>query len=150
MVVGKVRLLAQFQCQCRHYKTHIMKINYQHPALQYHDPITGEYNEDINEDGILNVSATYEICHQCNGHGCHFRSDLDENALVEGMRKDGDEDGIESYYGRSFDQVCDECDGRRVVANPMLPAWAENCIYNWYKSEREYKAICRAERSVGA
>ena len=127
-----------------------MKINYQHNALMYHDPITGEYNENVNEDGVLNVSATYQVCHRCDGHGSHFRSDLDENALIDGMREDGDEDGIDSYYGGSFDQVCSECRGQRVVASPMLPEWANEAIHQWRKFENESRAIRDAERRVGA
>lgn len=127
-----------------------MKINYQHNALKYHNPITGEYNEDLNEDGILKVLATYEVCPQCDGHGSHFRSDLDENNLVDNMREDGDDEGIEAYYQGAYDQVCNQCNGNRVVAKPTLPEWAENRIYEWYESEREYRAICRAEQSVGA
>lgn len=127
-----------------------MKINYQHNAFMYHDPITGEYNEDVNEEGVLHVHATYQVCSSCSGHGTHFRSDLDENNLIDNMREDGDNDGIEAYYEGAYDQVCDECQGKRVVENPNLPEWAENLIDKWYESEREYRAICRAEQSVGA
>jgi len=127
-----------------------MKINYQHPALEYHNPITGEYDEDMNENGVINVEAKYEVCSTCGGHGSHFRSDLDENTLIDGMREDGDEDGIESYYNGRFDQVCSECHGQRVVAHPILPEWASESIYQWRQSERETNAIRNAERRVGA
>jgi hypothetical protein len=127
-----------------------MKMNYQHPALAYHNPITGEYNEDMNENGLIYVEATYEVCSTCGGHGSHFRSDLDENALIDGMREDGDEDGIDSYYGGAFDQICSECRGQRVVSSPMLPEWANEAIYQWRKSENESRAIRDAERRVGA
>jgi hypothetical protein len=127
-----------------------MKMNYQHPALAYYNPKTGEYNEDMNEDGFIYVEATYEVCSTCGGHGSHFRSDLDENALVDGMREDGDEDGIESYYGGSFDQVCSECNGKRVVLYPVLPEWADEAIYYWNKCEYESRAISDAERRMGA
>lgn len=122
----------------------------QHPALSYHDPITGKYNEDFNEEGELYVDSKYEVCSTCGGHGSHFRSDLDENALVDGMREDGDEDGIESYYGGSFDQVCSECNGNKVVLEPVLPDWAKEAIHLWNKCEYESSSIRDAERRIGA
>lgn len=127
-----------------------MKINYQHPALAYYNPITGEYNEDMNEEGLIYVEANYEVCPTCSGHGYHFRSDLDENALVEGMRDDCDEEGIDAYFGGSFDQVCSECNGQRVVASPILPEWANELMYSWRRSENEHRAISDAERRLGA
>ena len=127
-----------------------MKINYQHPAFIYYDPISGEYNEDVNEDGVLHVEAKYEVCHSCEGRGSHFRNDLDENELVDSMREDGDEEGLYCYYHGYFDQVCSECRGQRVVASPVLPEWANELMYLWIKSENEHRAISNAERSVGA
>lgn len=152
-MVNEVRLLSSSNAIRQSSKnTHKMKINYQHKALEYCNPLTGEYdeNEEINPKGILVVDSKYEVCTTCNGHGSHFRSDLDENNLVDNMREDGDDEGIEAYYQGAYDQVCDECHGKRVVANPTLPAWAENRIYDWYESELKYRAICRAEQSVGA
>lgn len=127
-----------------------MKINYQHPALQYHDPVTGEYNEDLNEQGIINVESHYVVCSTCNGHGSHFRSDLDENNLVQMMYEDGDEDGIDSYYSGAYDQVCSSCNGNRVIAEPHLPEWANKLLCDWYESEMKYRSICRAEQRMGA
>lgn len=127
-----------------------MKINYQHPALSYHDPITGKYNEDINEEGELYVNAKYEVCSSCDGHGSYFRSDLDENALVEGMRDDCDEEGIDAYYGGSFDQICSECHGKRVVANPTLPDWADTLLQEWYQIEKRERNYAEQERRMGA
>jgi hypothetical protein len=126
-----------------------MKMNYQHNALKYHNPTTGEYDENYTE-GTLFVNGKYEVCTTCDGNGSHFRSDLDENALIDGMREDGDEDGIDSYYAGSFDQSCDECKGKRVVFIPILPKWAYEAIYSWNKFEYESRAIRDAERRVGA
>jgi len=127
-----------------------MKINYQHRALQYHDPLTGEYNENINEDGNIYVNATYEVCGTCQGNGHHFRSDLDENNLMDSMHEDGDYESIESYYRGAFDETCNQCSGERVVLNPDLPKWAEELIFDWQRFENESRAISDAERRVGA
>ena len=127
-----------------------MKINYKHPALEYCNPLTGEYDENINENGEIYVDATYEVCPTCEGHGFHFRSDLDENNLIDGMQEDGDYEGIESYYSGAFDESCNQCAGQRVVQRPNLPKWAEIMVYHWRQSQRESEAISAAERRVGA
>ena len=126
-----------------------MKINYQHKALECYNPTTGDYDENYPE-GTLFVEGKYEVCTTCNGNGHHFRSDLDENNLVSMMQDDGDYDGIEDYYNGSFDQVCSECKGQRVVFNPILPKWAEDRIWDWYESERYYRACRDSERRMGA
>lgn len=128
----------------------VMKTNYQHDALMYRDPETGEYNEDVNEEGILNVDAHYIVCPTCNGHGHHFRSDLDENHLLDMMEEDCDYEGIESYHRGSFDQVCEQCDGARVVLEPTLPEWADELIYQWNREESMSRVIQAAERRMGA
>ena len=127
-----------------------MKMNYQHDALMYRDPETGEYNEDVNEEGILNVEAHYIVCPTCNGHGHHFRSDLDENHLLNMMEEDGDYEGIESYHRGRFDQVCDTCEGQRVVLKYDLPEWADKLVYEWWMEESLSRRISDAERRMGA
>lgn len=129
-----------------------MKMFYQHPALMNHNPITGEYdeNEIINPNGEIFVECIYEVCNNCEGHGTHFRRDLDENKLYESMVEDGDDEGIEAYYEGRYDCVCNACNGLRVIKKPSLPDWAKKLICDWYECEMRYRAECAAERSVGA
>ena len=129
-----------------------MKMIYQHKALEYHNPDTGEYdeNEIINPNGELLVECSYQVCHNCGGHGTHFRRDLDENRLYESMVEDGDEDGIEAYYNGAYDCVCNSCQGLRVVKKPTLPEWAQVRICDWYESAMRYRAECNAELRAGA
>ena len=127
-----------------------MKIKYKHPALEYCNPLTGEYDENINENGEIYIDASYQVCPTCEGKGRHFRSDLDENDLIDGMQEDGDYEGIESYYAGQFDQTCTHCSGERVVEVPNLPKWAEILVYDWQKWYNQNAAIRAAERRVGA
>lgn len=126
-----------------------MVINYQHDAFMYLNPVTGEYDERENEEGILRVKATYSVCSRCHGHGTHFRSDLDENRLIDNMREDGDDEGIEAYYSGAFDEVCEECNGNRVVAQPILPEWAKKVLDEWYEYKWRSKMESEAERMMG-
>jgi hypothetical protein len=124
--------------------------NYQHDALINYDPKTGEYNEEVNDDGIIQVTAAYQVCPECDGHGHHFRSDLDENHLLNMMEEDGDYEGIESYHRGRFDQVCDTCEGQRVVLKYDLPEWADKLVYEWWMEESLSRRISDAERRMGA
>jgi hypothetical protein len=128
-----------------------MKINYSHPSLKYYD-INGNYmdGDECVGDHVLQVNGRYEVCPVCGGEGSHFRSDLDENHLVDSMREDCDEDGLEAYFSGAFDQTCSECNGKRVVAVPELPEWAEKAIEEWGEAEREYRSTRDAECRVGA
>jgi hypothetical protein len=81
-------------------------IRFTHPALT---------NPETDEPIVLRVPATVEVCPTCGGRGRHFRSDLDENRLLDLMSEDGDEEGIEDYHRGRFDQTCTECKGRNVV-----------------------------------
>jgi hypothetical protein len=126
-----------------------MKIKFQHPALDYHNPATGEYDEEFENVSIV-CQGSYEVCACCKGTGSHFRSDLDEDNLVRSMYDDGDDDGMESYFNGAFDCICKECKGTRVVAVPVLPEWADRVITEWYRDEAEYNHIRDQERRVGA
>jgi len=130
-----------------------MKTKYQHPALRYHNPLTGKYdeNESINQDGVIYVKCKYEVCYQCNGHGVHVRKDIDDSRLMDTMIEDGDYDGIESYYRGAYNKQCDECHGLRVIQKPIyMPKWANKLIDAWHDCEREHAEYSRQERMMGA
>lgn len=128
-----------------------MIINFQHDVFIHCNPETGEYdeNEIVNPEGILSVQGRYCVCPTCQGNGTHFRRDLDENRLIDNMREDGDDEGIEAYYNGAFDQICEECRGNRVVAQPILPKWAEDALNDWYRAESISRAIEIAELRAG-
>jgi len=122
-----------------------------HAAFQYHDPITGEYNEDVNPEGEIEVTlGNYSVCPSCNGHGTHFRNDLCEQRMIDIIMEDGDEDGLRYYNQGYFDQMCDECNGKRVVREIFYPEWAEEQLNSWYDCAMESARISAAERRMGA
>jgi hypothetical protein len=124
---------------------------YQSDVLSYYDE-NGNYdvNEVINPEGEFYFPAKYVVCYECNGHGTHFRRDLDENALYESMVEDGDEEGVKSYYKGRFDEVCRKCKGERVVLDYILPEWAKKEIFDFNQWQMKQDAIRNSERRVGA
>jgi hypothetical protein len=131
-------------------KNKTMKKVFQHDALENYCPITGEYNETLNQNGEILVHGKNEICPTCAGYGRHFRSDLDESSLYQSMVEDGDIDGIDHYMNGAFDEVCRECNGNKVLWVPNLPEWAQVLIDKWEEEEAEWRRYSDMERRMGA
>ena len=121
------------------------QIKFQHPALEY-------CKENDFKDFIL-VPGQYEVCPTCQGEGTHVRRDIDDSLLVDSMREDGDDEGIQAYFNGAYDTACTQCGGMRVILQPnegALPDWAQDAIWEWGESERETCEIQRQERAMGA
>lgn len=116
-------------------------MEYKHEALIY------AINDKGEEYGSDTIECTGEmiVCPTCQGKGSHFRKDLDENNLVQGMQEDYDEEGIEAYRSGSFDQICTECKGQNVVQSPNLPEWANKSISQWEQDKIHDEQVYRAE-----
>ena len=112
--------------------------------------VNGNYKEGVNPEGKFYFEFAYVVCNECKGHGTHFRRDLDEDALVQSMLEDGDEEGVENYYRGRFDEVCSKCKGARVVGDYILPDWARKEIFDFYQWQSKQDAIRDSERRVGA
>jgi len=118
---------------------------YKHPALEY-------CHENNGRDFIL-APARYEVCPVCSGHGTHVRNDLDDSRLIDSMEEDGDLEGIEAYHKGSYDQICSNCKGLRVVMSidfEWLPKWARVAIEDWSLEERISAKEEADERRMGA
>jgi hypothetical protein len=118
-----------------------------HPALKY-----VEHPDHDGSDHIW-VPGQMIVCPTCQGTGSHVRHDLDDSALVDSMREDGDEEGLRAYFRGAFDERCTECDGENVVLAPYwesVPEWAQKAIESWEESRRIDAAIEAAERRMGA
>lgn len=109
----------------------------------------------INEQGAVwfDVTAHYEVCPTCEGHGVHVRQDIDDSQLVDQMREDGDSDGLQDYKDGAFDVICTECKGQRVILIPDLskiPEMFITMIEEWEEEVRESRRYAAMERAAGA
>uniref|UniRef100_A0A6M3ITR5 Uncharacterized protein n=1 Tax=viral metagenome TaxID=1070528 RepID=A0A6M3ITR5_9ZZZZ len=62
--------------------------------------------------------------------------------------EDGDNEGVESYMKGGYDTVCTECNGLRVVLNPVLPDHVQKEIDEYCRCEREDVAYAAQERRM--
>jgi len=90
--------------------TIMAKLRFEHPALKYCDEHDGT--------DFLMVDGKMEVCPECQGTGSHVRKDLDDSAMVDSMREDGDDEGLRRYFSGAFDEVCRVCGGDNVVLEP--------------------------------
>jgi DnaJ-class molecular chaperone len=123
------------------------KFKLTHPALKY-----VENEEHDGSDSII-VQGKMEVCPTCGGTGSHVRHDLDDSAMVDSMREDGDDEGLERYFGGAFDEVCRQCGGQNVVLAPewdTVPKWASEAIEDWQESRERDRRESESERRMGA
>jgi hypothetical protein len=113
----------------------------------------GKIIEETEGSDTISVPGKMEVCPRCNGIGRHDRDDIDCSKLVDNMREDGDEDGIEGYFRGDYDVICSECHGRNVIVSPAedaLPIWAANAMYEWDRQDAADRAYSDMERRMGA
>jgi DnaJ-class molecular chaperone len=94
-----------------------------------------------------------EVCGTCEGTGSMERRDLDMSRMVDSMREDGDDEGIERYMRGAYDVSCDQCQGKNVVFVAdweTVPEWASEAIESWEESGRITDRITAQERAMGA
>jgi hypothetical protein len=111
------------------------KIKFTHPAL---------IDDFDGEKIVFFVPSNRSICHPCNGYGNHFRSDLDESKLVEGMEEDGDFEGLENYNNGGFDEICGNCNGQKVV-DEIDWLWFEKTHPKEFSKIQNYNEMVRQE-----
>jgi hypothetical protein len=123
------------------------KIQFTHPAL---------FDEETGKPTLLMLPSQKIVCPCCRGEGHHFRSDLDENALIQGIEEDGDDESWEAYQRGSFNQRCIKCNGLRVVDEidwdyfySNYPAQAKE-IREWQREEAADRRYREMERRMGA
>jgi hypothetical protein len=123
------------------------KIEFTHPAL---------FDEKTEKPTLLMLPSRKIVCPCCGGEGHHFRSDLDENALIQGILEDGDDESLEMYRQGHFNQPCMDCKGLRVVDeidweyfHHKFPEHAK-AISEWDREEAADRRYREMERRMGA
>lgn len=113
--------------------------------------------EDENGDEVeieVSLPAKFEVCGTCDGRGSHVNPSIDADGISpEDFAEDPE--FAESYFGGAYDQPCNECGGRRVVAvidESHLNSTQARNLRLVRKAQREqatFEAECRAERAMG-
>ena len=122
----------------------MQKFRFTHPALN---------DSETDEEQVFWLSGKMEVCPECGGTGSHVRRDIDDSAMVDSMREDGDDEGLEAYFGGAYDVRCTRCNGANVVFAPNMEELGEanlKAISDWHQAEWEYQRECAAERRMGA
>ncbi len=97
----------------------------------------------IDEDGIERELPTrWELCDVCDGKGSHVNPNIDRDGLT-GEDFAEDPDFAESYFRGDYDQPCNRCGGRRVVAVVDEDHCEKHLLALW-REDREAEAACDA------
>lgn len=122
-------------------------IRFTHPAL---------YNEETEQEVVLNLPARRIVCPTCNGYGHHFRTDLDENSFVREIREERDEEGWQMYLAGYFNQACSQCQGEKVIDSidweyfrSVYPNEAKE-VSEWNAMQKRWEEEREWERRMGA
>jgi hypothetical protein len=122
------------------------------------EPDKGEHDP---EDEVFLVETThrlparYVVCGQCNGRGT---SSSHLGAWTGEEWEQESREFQEDYINGVYDRPCPACGGKRVVAVPyqMREYFKEEdrqtlkLYQRLQQEEREYEAMCAAERRMGA
>ncbi len=101
----------------------------------------------------LVVSAVYEVCGRCDGHGQH-----DHPAFANGITSsewhgpDWDDDSRDSYMRGVYDVPCERCKGARVELVPDesgLTSWQRSVLALHYEGRRRDDAERASEERWG-
>lgn len=102
-------------------------------------------------DDSYTIGVKYEVCGLCRGTGTHGDPSVDAGGFNP---DDQDEGWLERYFDGSYDVICSECVGHRVVPVPMPRDAAERAVLKkleqWQEEMRAGAALNRAELLAGA
>lgn len=100
------------------------------------------------------------ICEACEGHGTttrHIECDGGGFTASEWAEAcDDDPDFAEDYFSGRYDRPCDYCKGLgrvEVIDEERITSWRDKAVYKAYceqlEDDRDYRAMCEAERRMG-
>ena len=111
--------------------------------------------DDGDEERIVNVPFTIEICPACNGRGTTSRDvECDGGGFTASEWADQDEDFREDYMAGVYDRPCDECrglPGRVKVPDLKCLSRRDRKLYReQQQADADYRRVSEAERRMGA
>jgi len=65
---------------------------------------------------VIALPSKFSVCGTCNGKGAHVNPSIDCNGITESEMYELGEDFREDYFSGMYNQQCNECAGKRVVA----------------------------------
>ena len=89
------------------------------------------------------LPGKYEVCGLCHGRGTHVNPSIDSHGLTaEDFAEDPD--FAEDYFGGAYDEVCNQCHGKRVetvvdrdTCDPELLKKYDQYLDDQYDAEQE-------------
>jgi len=89
-------------------------------------------DDDGDDEELVTVAVEYDVCPICEGKGTHVNPSIDAHGL-SAEDFGNDPDFLEDYLGGVYDQVCNECYGKRVVPIPshsLAKGWMDEVMDN--------------------
>lgn len=99
----------------------------------------------------MELPSRWEVCTVCDGEGKHSHA-VDGNDITASEWAEWHPDERETYLRGGYDQQCEECKGKRVVAvvdEDRLTDEQRREWESWAEDERRYRASVEAERRMG-
>jgi hypothetical protein len=118
------------------------------------ETISFDMDSKDGDTETVKLTAKWAICQTCSGSGKTSRHvECDGGGFTSEEWNEQDEDFRRDYMSGAYDRPCETCDGlgrvlvidRKACDKKTLKAYDE-----WQREEREYQAICAAERRMGA
>lgn len=108
------------------------------------------------DGGEIEIAAKNVVCDRCRGTGTHTNPAIDGNGLTSDDMDEWtspDWDFREEYLRGTYDVICEECKGERVVLVPDESRCTPEELALWeqhLRDESEYRQEIEMERRMGA
>jgi hypothetical protein len=108
--------------------------------------------DETDEEITVRMPFKWSVCSTCGGKGSHVNPAIDAHGITESEFAE-DPDFREEYFNGAYDEVCYECQGKRVV--PVLHAVTDEQrviierVSEQAAEEADYRVMCETERRMG-
>lgn len=100
-------------------------------------------------DEEIELPFKWQTCSSCNGHG---KSSAYLGAYTQSEMDEQGHEFFEDYMAGRYDRPCEHCEGGKIkvadlsqMTKEYRKLYREQC-----REDREYEALCAAERRMGA